>query len=32
MKGMTERGPGDVTNTGSCLAEIIGTVQPSGMG
>ena len=32
MKGMTEGGPGDVTNTGSHLAEIMGTVQLSGMG
>ena len=29
---MTEGGPGDVTKRGSRLAEIMGTVQPSGMG
>ena len=26
MKGMTEGGPGDMINTGSCLAEISGTL------
>ena len=31
MTGTTPGGPGDVTNTGSRLAEIMGTVQPSGM-